>query len=188
MKTVTALPENYCEVFRLDLQKDTKKAVLVNIMSLIIAAIMLASAYWIKPYRYEGIFNLSLLKCLVLLISMVSYIFLHELVHGIFMRYYSDGVKVKYGFTGLYAYAGSEAYFCKKAYIVIALAPVVILGALLLILNVIFAKNWFWVIYFIQTVNISGAAGDIYVVYKFSKLPQDILVQDSGTAMTVFSH
>lgn len=31
-----------------------------------------------------------------------------------------------YGFTGMYAYAGSNCYFDKKSYISIALAPIVV--------------------------------------------------------------
>lgn len=187
MNAVIALPENYYEIFRLDLQKDFKKALLVNILCLVIAAVMLAAAFWLVPYKYTRNINLSISRCVIILVSIIIYMVLHEFVHGIFMRYYSGGVKVKYGFTGLYAYAGSEAYFGKKAYTVIALAPVIILGAILLALNLIFAENWFWTIYLIQTLNISGAAGDFYVVYKFSGMPREILVQDSGTDMTVFA-
>ena len=96
-------------------------------------------------------------------------------------------VKVKYGFTGLYAYAGSESYFYKIPYIIIALAPVVLWGVVLLMLNCAAGTYWFWNIYFIQISNISGAAGDLYVIYSFSKLPRDILIQDTGVSMTVYS-
>ena len=50
----------------------------------------------------------------VLLVNMVLYLVLHELVHGICMRAFS-GIRPHYGFTGLYAYAGSTAYFGEKA-------------------------------------------------------------------------
>jgi hypothetical protein len=111
---------------------------------------------------------------------------LHELVHGIFMKHYS-GVKPKYGFTLLYAYAGSTAYFNKKSYIIIALAPVVIWGIVLGVLCAVLPVSWFWVFYFIQMGNISGAAGDAYVTYKMLTFPKDILVNDTGVAMTVYT-
>lgn len=57
----------------------------------------------------------------------------------------------------------------------------------LLILNFIVPMSWFWVVYFIQMGNVSGAAGDLYVTWKFSKLPKDILVKDTGVEMTVYS-
>lgn len=87
----------------------------------------------------------------------------------------------------MYAYAGSNCYFNKKSYLVITLAPIVVWGVVLLILNLIFKETWFWVIYFIQMMNISGAAGDLYVACRFSKLPDDILVKDIGVNMTVYS-
>ena len=49
---------------------------------------------------------------------MLVYMVLHELVHGVFMKRFS-GVKPNYGYTGMYAYAGSNAYFDKKSYIII---------------------------------------------------------------------
>jgi len=36
-------------------------------------------------------------------------------------------------------------------------------------------------------INISGAAGDLFVTIKFSRFPKDILVRDYGVGMTVFS-
>ena len=42
-------------------------------------------------------------------------------------------------------------------------------------------------VYIIQIANISGAAGDYFVTFKFSRFPKDILVRDSGTAMRVYS-
>ena len=51
---------------------------------------------------------------------------LHEIIHGGFMKAFS-GLKPRYGFTGLYAYAGSDALFNRRQYLIIAFAPVVIL-------------------------------------------------------------
>ena len=129
---------------------------------------------------------LYLAKLGVIVVGMIVYIVLHELVHGIVMKYYSK-IKPTYGFTGMYAYAGSSAYFCKKHYIIIALAPIVLWGVGLLILNLLVPTGWFWVVYLIQMMNISGAAGDLYVSVSFSKLPEDILINDTGVSMTIYS-
>ena len=48
-------------------------------------------------------------------------------------------------------------------------------------------QDWFWVIWFWQIMNVSGAAGDVYVTVKLLRQPQDILVKDTGVAMTVYS-
>ncbi|MBP3293454.1 MAG: DUF3267 domain-containing protein, partial [Clostridia bacterium] len=129
---------------------------------------------------------LRLRHCAVLVVGVLLYLVLHELIHGVFMRHYS-GQRPFYGFTGMYAYAGSNCYFGHTAYTVIALAPIVLLGIALLLLNLFGGREWFWCIYFIQITNLSGAAGDLYVTRMFSRLPPDILILDVGVRMTVYS-
>ena len=116
----------------------------------------------------------------------VLYMILHELVHGIAMKLCGTK-KVKYGFTGLYAYAGSADYYDKRSYIFIALAPVILWGAVLAVINPFVPIEWFWIVYFIQVMNLSGAAGDLFVTVKFSRFPKDILVGDYGVGMKVYS-
>ena len=87
----------------------------------------------------------------------------------------------------MYAFAGSDDYYDKTAYIFIALAPIVLWGVVLAVVNILVPAEWFWVIYIIQVLNLSGAAGDLYVSVKFSRLPRDILVQDYGIGMVVYS-
>ena len=127
-----------------------------------------------------------MLRFVVMIVSLILYIILHEAVHGIAMKICGTK-KVKYGFTGLYAFAGSEDFYDKKSYIAIALAPVVFWGIVLGVINFLVPVEWFWVVYIIQIMNLSGAAGDLFVTVKFSSMPKDILVQDSGLEMTVYS-
>jgi hypothetical protein len=190
MKNTVSLPEGYSEEFGIDLQKNKKLMLLVNGIAI---AIMLPMAFlgalavpFASFFDSDEIWYMPLLKASVLMLGYIAYIVLHELVHGIFMKHFS-GVKPKYGFTLMYAYAGSEAYFNKKSYIIIALAPVVIWGAVLGVLCAVLPQSWFWVVYLIQIANISGAADDIYVTFKFLKLPKDILATDTGVAMKVYT-
>lgn len=44
----------------------------------------------------------------------LAYLVLHELVHGVLIWFFS-GRMAHFGFSGLYAYAGSEAYFKKSS-------------------------------------------------------------------------
>ncbi len=189
MKSYRQLPPGYRSILTIDLQKNKKLALLVNGMALLIAVLMIAAALLLVPIGSlagDGGLRGILVKLAVMYGGMFVYIILHEAVHGIAMRQFSDA-KVRFGFTGLYAYAGSDAYYCRKHYITIGLAPVVAWGIVLGILNVLVPKDWFYVVYMIQMTNISGAAGDLYVSWKMNRLPEDILIQDSGVAMTVYS-
>lgn len=159
---------------------------LVNGLALLIAAAMIVLMNLFVPLATLWRENNSLIKCLVFLVSLVAYTFLHELVHGIAMKAFGTK-KVKFGFTGMYAFTCSDDYYNKKSYIVIALAPVVVFLFILGLINAFVPTSWFWVVYFLQVCNISGAAGDLFVTIKFAKMPEDILVKDSGVGMVVYS-
>ncbi len=190
MKVREILPEGYEEILHIDLQKDKKLAVIVNVLAAIIAILMCVIMHQFIPmttlFEITDDIKEYFIRMLILIVSFVIYMVLHELVHGITMKYYGSKT-VKYGFTGMYAFAGSQDYYDKKSYLVIAMAPIVLLGAILLILNFLVPLSYVWVVYIMQVANISGAAGDLFVTAKFAKLPKDILVKDTGVAMTVYS-
>lgn len=190
MKVRETLPEGYEEVLHVDLQKDKKLAIILNVLAGIVAAIMCLIMHQFIPITIlwdmsDGM-GAYWIRMAVIVVSLITYMILHELVHGITMKYYGSQT-VKYGFTGLYAYAGCQDYFYKKSYLVVAMAPIVVLGVILLILNFLVPLSYVWVVYLVQIGNISGAAGDLYVTAKFLKLPKDILVKDTGVAMTVYA-
>lgn len=190
MKAFGNLPDGYREICSVDLKKDKKAAVGVNLLALVIAAVLVFPMNAVVPF-YRSLVSQTdikdiLTKYVVLLVLMVLYVILHELVHGIAMKICGTK-KVRYGFNGMYAFAGSADYYDKTAYIFIALAPIVLWGVVLAVVNILVPAEWFWVIYIIQVLNLSGAAGDLYVSVKFSRLPRDILVQDYGIGMVVYS-
>lgn len=190
MKAVKELPVGYKKIFSVNLQKDKKIATIINVGAILIAVLMAVPMNFYIPISTlfdftQGVKN-YFTRFIVLMVSMIAYLILHEAVHGVAMKICGTK-KVKYGFTGLYAYAGSDDFYDKKSYIFIALAPVVLWGIVLAVVNCFVSQNWFWVVYLIQISNISGAAGDIYVTAKFSKMPDDILVTDCGVGMTVYS-
>ena len=189
MKAIGVLPEDYGEIYSLNLQKDKRAAIIVNLLALAIAAVMAVSMNFFVPVT--SVFDMSggivryFLRLAALIVLMVLYMVLHELVHGIAMKLCGTK-RVKYGFTGLYAFAGSEDYYDKKSYIFIALAPIVLWGTVLAVVNFFVPTEWFWIVYMIQLINISGAAGDLFAAVKFSRMPKNILIQDSGVSMRVF--
>ena len=191
MKAVESLPEGYREFYSVDLQKNKKIALLVNLAALIIAAILLVPMLFGVPI--SSLFDMEkglvgyIVRFVALIVLIIAYLVLHELTHGVAMKICGTK-KVKYGFKGLYAFAGSDDYYNKTAYIFIALAPVVLWGLVIAIINPFVPLEWFWVVYFIQIINLSGAAGDFFVTIKFLGFPKDILIRDCGVSMTVLSN
>lgn len=185
------LPDGYENIYTLNLQKDKKTTLLVNGISLLIMVLCIFAgmlfAYNSEIVIFDGNLVMTLLKLCLLSVGMCLYLVLHEAVHGLVMKYYG-AKKIKFGFTGLYAFAGCDDYFKEKPYIAIALAPIVFFGVILTIICLLVPNDWFLFVYLIQVCNLSGAAGDLYVTYKFCKMPKDILINDTGLEMNVYSN
>lgn len=189
MKTLSNLPEGYENIYSVDLQNDKKAALIVNLLAVAIAILLVVPMAFIVPisalFEMESGLANYFIRLGSLCLFSVLYMVLHEIVHGIAMKICGTQ-RVKYGFTGLYAFAGSDDYYSKGAYLFIALAPVVLWGVVLAIVTPLVSLQWFWVVYFVQVINLSGAAGDIFVTVKFSAMPKDILIKDHGTGMAVY--
>ena len=189
--SVTALPEGYREIYSVDLQKNKKMMILINVLALAVTVAMVIPMQLIVPistlFSMEQGFVSYILRFVALIVGSIVYIVLHELTHAAVMRIYG-AKKIRFGFTGMYAFAGSEQdWFDRFSYIQIALAPLVVWGVVLAILQLFVPTEWAWVVYFIQISNVSGAAGDLFVSVRFSRMPSDILVKDTGVSMTVYS-
>lgn len=188
---VQTLPTEYRETLKIDLQTDKKKALLVNGTAFAVFAVLVAVGDFLVPIRYffsmeDGI-GMYFLRFGVMMGGLVVYLVLHELTHAAAMRAYGAG-KLRFGFTGLYAFAGSDGdYFDKVSYRVIALAPLVVWLVLLGLLLAVTPPAWFWVVWFIQANNIAGSAGDVYVTLRLLPLPKNLLVRDTGVNMTVYT-
>ena len=193
---LSVLPSNYKLVHTLDLQKNKKQAIIVNGLAILSAIILVVPMIFLVPIGDLFIIDTSsglgiflyVLRFLVLVLGSIVYIILHELTHGIVMKAFG-AKKVKFGFTFIYAYAGSkDEYFKKWPYIVIALAPVTVFFVIFAIIcPFIYDTPWFWVVYFWQVQNISGAMGDIIVSLLFLKKPKNAYIKDEGTNMKVFA-
>lgn len=189
-RTTDILPEGYREILSVNLQKNKRLALFINLFAITIAAVLVIPVCFAVPFSAlfdmsEGI-GIYILRFATLIVGIVAYMVLHELIHGITMKLFG-AKKIKYGFTGLYAFAGCDSYFSKIPYIIIALAPVVFFGIVFALICPFLSHAWFWAVYILQVANLSGAAGDIYVTAKFIRLPKNILIKDVGIGMTVYS-
>lgn len=184
---MTKLPQGYREVRKVDLMRNRKEAFAVNLLALAIMAGVALFGLLICPPFFEIRIGIHTVVGIVfMLLGIIVYMVLHELIHGVFMKVFS-GQKPRYGYTGLYAYAGSDALFNRKQYLIIAFAPVVILGIVLAVLTTAFYETAFWYLYAIQVVNLSGAAGDLYVGILIARSNNDVMVRDAGTDMSFYS-
>jgi hypothetical protein len=186
MKSTWTLPEGYGQKYLIDLKDNKKQFWIVNGLSIAIMLALVALFFQLLWYGFlELHFEGLPIQALVMAVGMLAYIPLHELVHGVCIRRFS-GKKADYGFTLVYAYAGSACYFTRRDHRVITLAPVTFWGVVFLLLMFLLPVNWRWVAYVLEMSNLAGAAGDFYVFWRLGKEPDTILCQDTGVKMTVF--
>lgn len=189
MRCIQNLPAGYRENERVNLQTDRKAALTVNGAGLVLALALLWSGTLMVPLR--GAFSgdgpgFAVLRFAVILLEIVAYTVLHELTHAAVMKL-CGAASVRFGFTGNYAYAGSEKdFFGKRAYRAVALAPLLVWGLLLTLALAVAPRGWFWMLWFIQIMNIAGSAGDLYVTLRFRSLPETAWIRDTGLEMAVY--
>ena len=185
------LPAGYRLAARIDLIKNRRQLLLVNGLAIALMLLTIAAGILLQPQGADNVFELIddpwgfALKALVAVLGTLGYIVGHEAVHGVCMWLYSHS-KPHFGFSLAYAYAGSQLYFAKLPYMVIAIAPVAAWGVLLGLLAALLPAAWFWPVWIIQITNISGAAGEFYVFVRMIHQPASVLVQDTGTAMSLW--
>lgn len=180
-------PKGYRQIAVLDFVRNRRQMRIVAFSSLALTALMLAAGLILHPFGESWAFMKANGWTWPLLVALyLAYIPLHELTHGLLMHALS-GQRPKYGLSLCYAYAGSTAYFDKFSHNLIALAPLVLWGIVLAALERILPSQWFWLIYILQITNVSGSAGDLYCVLHLLRMPENILIQDTGTRMRIFA-
>ena len=183
MKSYAALPQGYAPADAIDLVHNKKQFWIVNGLSAALCVIMwVLPALWGRSLRdIVGEDPLSaLLLRLGALAGIFAYIALHELTHGVVMK--ACGASVRYGYKVVYAYAGSDAYFTRPAYVAIALAPVVVWGIVFAVLAACLPREWFPTVWLWQLVNIGGAAGDFLTALSASSRSES----ESSSSMSTF--
>lgn len=188
MKVCQELPDGYGEKFQLNLQNDKKLALWLNVAGGVITALVLIAGILFVPLNVFGQVKPAgfMIRGLVLVVGYVAYAVLHELTHAAVMKGLG-GVNVIFGFTGMYAYAGSlKDYFDKRAHRLIAIAPLLVWGIIFGVLAALVPGDWFWIVWFWQAGNIGGSIGDMFVIGRLWREPDSILVRDTGVDMTVY--
>lgn len=184
------LPEGYRLDREVKLGEDRKTMIRLAVIQVVLLAAMIAAALPGHPVR--AAFSMGTLRTVAAyvftIVGILVYCLGHEWVHGVFIRLITGrsaefGLELKKGM----AYASSKAYFPKLPYIVIALAPLAVWTAVLGVLLGDVPENWFWYLYVIQMVNVTGAAGDLYVTWLTLRAPKGTLIQDSGTEMRFYA-
>ena len=125
------------------------------------------------------------LNLLVILVLATAILIPHEWLHGLAIRYY--GGEPRYG-VGLahfilpYAYATTDHRFSRGQFIVVLLAPLVVLTAVGVPLMIAF--GWGWLVLPLAA-NAGGAVGDIWMTLTLLGYPDHIQVEDHRSGIRI---
>jgi len=187
-KSYPYLPEGYREAAKLDLDNDQKQSVRVNMLGLML---LMPFAVVLLVLFINGSavsFDLKMTDWAFFLVGMVLVLLVHELVHGLFFKLLSPDGRVKFGVNAMFAYAGNpDVYYTKGAFLIIGLAPAVLLNLLLAAALFFVEGTAFYVVFMLLAVHFSGCAGDFTATGMLMKLPGDALAMDTGLVMTFYT-
>jgi hypothetical protein len=92
-----------------------------------------------------------------------------------------------FAFRGYYAYAAAPGwYFPRRQYMLVSLAPLVLLSLLGLVLLAFVPAGWFLTVISFVAFNGSGAIGDLAVFIWLLRQPSTCLAYDVGEAVTLY--
>lgn len=191
MNTSTqTLPVGYIQSGQIDLKKDKRLAILLNIGAFIVFIPMFYLLPGFAALVRPGITNFSgtitIGNVLGALGLTVVVLIIHEIIHGLFFWIFSHGRPV-FALRPLYAYAGAPAWFFpKRQYAITALGPLVIIGAVGLLLLLLAPISWIPMIAFLVALNTGGAMGDLLAFIRLLKCSPTSFTNDTGDVVTFY--
>jgi len=184
------LPEGYVQSGEINLKKDKRLVVLLNILALFVFVLVFYLLSMIGTLARFGLTNISgiiSLGTVAILVGLtIGILLIHELIHGFFFWMFSRSRPV-FGLRPLYAYAGAPAWFFpKRQFAITALGPLVVIGVAGLLLLLLAPLSWILTIAFLVALNTSGAVGDLFVFIRLLKCSPTSFANDTGEIVTFF--
>ncbi|GIV62672.1 MAG: DUF3267 domain-containing protein [Chloroflexota bacterium] len=190
------LPPGYVERDRFTL-KSRSTLLMLNLFGLLLilasAWFFIAIASYLRPeaegqvfvFRFEGL--QSLVAFLLLMLTLVLVLVLHEAVHGLGFRLLA-GVKPQFAFRGTYAYAAAPGWYIPtEIYFWIGIAPLVVISLLAVVLIAIVPQSALTYVILAGVGNFSGAVGDMWVSFQLLRAPRGSLALDLGDETILYA-
>ena len=131
--------------------------------------------------------NSSIIQFLLIVLGpMIVFILVHELIHGAFFWIFSHSRPI-FGLRSGYAYAAAPGwYFPRGQYLVIALAPLVLISILGMALVAVLPAGTIVAILVGVVANAAGSVGDIWIAFLVIREPSKIVIEDLGDGFNIY--
>lgn len=188
------LPQGFTESYCINAKK-TSVGVLLNVVGGLIALVVIAVCYLAKfGLKFYNIYEENsvklLIAMLVFFVSMIAYLVVHELTHGVAYKLLTKQ-KLTFGLTLTVAYCGlKEGYVNKKTSLIATLAPFV-LHSIWMVVAICFVPADIWAIMLILlfSMHFGGCIGDLWVTCTllFKYAGKSVLVSDDGPCQRFYT-
>jgi len=200
-RTTNIRPENAVLVFSINLLKNKRAFWILQIAGVFLFFVFGWVFVWVTIQIrgvlfhagfLEGIStamgNSSVIQLLLEMLGSTAIVILaHELVHGVFFWICSRS-RPRFGFRGGYAYAAAPGWFFpRRQYLLIALAPLILLSILGMVLVAMVPAGALVLILFGMVANAAGAVGDIWIAFMVIRECRPIVVEDFGDGMNFYA-
>lgn len=192
MQPTKQLPEDYYEVYSLDLSKNIRAQLILNGVALVLMIVFGWFFVSISQILTSGAWSNNLTNMLgtsnlvFILVALLLMPILHEAAHGLFFWLFTRQ-RVKFGFKFGYAYAAApEWYFPRIQYLVVAFAPFMILSIIGLALMPVMPTRLMPALLLFLSFNAGGSVGDLYISWKITNYSSMVLLNDLGDSFTIF--
>ena len=183
------LPQGYKQVKYIN-AKDKKFGLIFNLIALVVLAVVMIVAILPLYLNEVSVFccvtlGQMLIFYAVFIVSMIAYIVLHEIVHGIAYKALT-GEKLTFGLSGSCASCGvPNIYTYRRTALISLVAPLTVFTLILLPLTVAlyFVSPLYYLAFaFIFGLHLGGCSGDIYctLLFLFKFKDKRTLLRDTG--------
>ena len=185
------LPAGYKQALYIN-AKNAKFGIIFNLIALVVLAFVMVFA--VISLHFGGKLSVDILNMenigfiiayCVFIVSMLVYIVLHELVHGIAYKILT-GEKLTFGISWSCAFCGVPNIFTyRKTAIISVISPFAFFTFLFiptLVLLYCFSPIYYLIASFIFGLHLGGCSGDLYVLYLLTARFKDTktLMRDTG--------
>jgi hypothetical protein len=189
------LPDNYRPTQEINLLKDTRLAIWLNGIAIVLLIPVIAGlVLFVRKFHPENsvnglriIFSLqSILYGLAFVAAILITLIIHEAIHGFFFRIFTRSRPV-FAIRYAYAYAAAPGWYIpSQAYAVVGLSPLVLIDIIGLLLLGSCPPGWILIWSCVIAINTTGAVGDLYIIGNLLRHSTHCLVMDSGDAVQYY--
>ncbi|MFJ6303195.1 DUF3267 domain-containing protein [Pseudarthrobacter oxydans] len=177
------LPPDYRPHRTVNLKKDGKFPAAVQGIFVLVALLAVSAALLLGLPLGSGWSPLVTVP--VTLLACLAYMAAHEAAHGVVLQLLTR-VRPTYAVRFPFLTTGNRAYLTRRTAVVVALAPCIVWGGVLLAALLTVPADYRITMYVLLALNFAGSAGDYVEVYVVSRQQPDALVQDEGDNINVF--